>query len=92
MDWFLKLEPEDQEFIKQLVLASGSLKQLAKIYQVSYPTVRMRLNNVIQKINLIEKSEQNTFENKIMQLVIDEKLSLDLAKKIITDYKEEKNG
>ncbi|TAR25859.1 hypothetical protein BV230_10300, partial [Lactiplantibacillus plantarum] len=51
MDWFVNLEREDQEFVKQLVIASGSLKQLAKIYQVSYPTVRMRLNTIIQKIN-----------------------------------------
>nr|WP_108725564.1 DUF2089 family protein [Lactiplantibacillus plantarum] len=76
MDWFVNLEREDQEFVKQLVIASGSLKQLAKIYQVSYPTVRMRLNTIIQKINFIEDNGANTFETKVMKLVIDEKLSL----------------
>ncbi len=50
MKWFLSLAEEDQEFIKQLVLSSGSLKQLAKIYAVSYPTVRARLkNNILLK-------------------------------------------
>ncbi|MCE2142460.1 DUF2089 family protein, partial [Streptococcus thermophilus] len=71
--------------VKQLVIASGSLKQLAKIYQVSYPTVRMRLNTIIQKINFIEDNGANTFETKVMKLVIDEKLSLEVAKQIITD-------
>ncbi|WP_436646579.1 DUF2089 family protein [Lactiplantibacillus plantarum] len=91
MNWFLTLDQADQEFVKQLVYASGSLKQLAKVYQISYPTVRMRLNKVIQKIDLIEQNDTSTFETKIMQLVIDEKISLDLAKQIIKDFKEEKH-
>ncbi|MCW6139989.1 DUF2089 domain-containing protein [Lactiplantibacillus plantarum] len=91
MDWFVNLEREDQEFVKQLVIASGSLKQLAKIYQVSYPTVRMRLNTIIQKINFIEDNCANTFETKVMKLVIDEKLSLEVAKQIITDFREEQH-
>ncbi|ALO03141.1 DUF2089 domain-containing protein [Lactiplantibacillus paraplantarum] len=91
MDWFMNLEQEDQEFVKQLVIASGSLKQLAKIYQVSYPTVRMRLNTIIQKINFIEDNGANTFETKVMKLVIDEKLSLEVAKQIITDFREEQH-
>lgn len=91
MDWFVNLEHEDQEFVKQLVIASGSLKQLAKIYQVSYPTVRMRLNTIIQKINFIEDNGANTFETKVMKLVIDEKLSLEVAKQIITDFREEQH-
>ena len=91
MNWFLTLDQADQEFVKQLVKASGSLKQLAKVYQVSYPTVRMRLNKIIQKIDLIEQNDTSTFETKIMQLVIDEKISLDLAKQIIKDFKEEKH-
>ena len=91
MDWFVNLEREDQEFVKQLVIASGSLKQLAKIYQVSYPTVRMRLNTIIQKINFIEDNGANTFETKVMKLVIDENLSLEVAKQIITDVREEQH-
>ena len=91
MDWFVNLEREDQEFVKQLVIASGSLKQLAKIYQVSYPTVRMRLNTIIQKINFIEDNGANTCETKVMKLVIDEKLSLEVAKQIITDFREEQH-
>lgn len=88
MEWFLKLSTEDQEFVKQLVLSSGSLKQLAKIYDVSYPTVRTRLNMVIQTINLIDSKQANSFEGRIMKMVIAEKISLDVAKEIISDYRE----
>ncbi|HJF39258.1 MAG TPA: DUF2089 domain-containing protein [Weissella cibaria] len=88
MEWFLELSTEDQEFVKQLVLSSGSLKQLAKIYDVSYPTVRTRLNMVIQTINLIDTKQANSFEGRIMKMVIAEKISLDVAKEIISDYQE----
>ena len=88
MEWFLELSTEDQEFVKQLVLSSGSLKQLAKIYDVSYPTVRPRLKMVIQTINLIDSKQANSFEGRIMKMVIAEKISLDVAKEIISDYRE----
>lgn len=88
MEWFLELSTENQEFVKQLVLSSGSLKQLAKIYDVSYPTVRTRLNMVIQTINLIDSKQANSFEGRIMKMVIAEKISLDVAKEIISDYRE----
>ena len=88
MEWFLELSTEDQEFVKQLVLSSGSLKQLAKIYDVSYPTVRTRLNMVIQTINLIDSKQANSIEGRIMKMVIAENISLDVAKEIISDYRE----
>lgn len=89
MDWFIVLEEEDQAFIRQFVLASGSLKQLAKVYGVSYPTVRIRLDKIIQKIQLTEEQGKNHFEVKIMQMVIDGKISLEIGKEIIEQYKEE---
>ena len=91
MDWFLKLEREDQEFVIQLVKASGSLKELAKIYQVSYPTVRVRLNQIIQHIESLEQQGKSSFETKIMEMVINDELPLNLAKKILADYQEEKD-
>lgn len=51
----------------------------------------MRLNTIIQKINFIEDNGANTFETKVMKLVIDEKLSLEVAKQIITDFREEQH-
>ena len=72
MDWFLGLEEEEQEFLKRFILASGSLKQLAKDYEVSYPTVRIRVDKIIEKIKL-KNYNQDSFKVKLMQMVIDEK-------------------
>jgi len=46
----LRLRPEDQEFIERFVLSSGSLKAMASELGVSYPTVRNRLNDIIEQI------------------------------------------
>ncbi|MCI2096033.1 MULTISPECIES: DUF2089 family protein [Lactococcus] len=91
MDWFFNLEKEEQEFLKRFILASGSLKQLAKEYEVSYPTVRIRVDKIIEKIKLSDNN-RNTFEINIMQMVIDEKISLDSAKEIIRKHKESIDG
>ena len=55
--WILDLEPEDAGFLKNFVLKSGSLKEIAKLYSVSYPTVRLRLDKLIQKIELSDQKE-----------------------------------
>jgi hypothetical protein len=54
----VQLPVEDQDFILKLIQASGSLKELAGIYGISYPTVRNRLDSLIQKISLIEEKIQ----------------------------------
>jgi Uncharacterized protein conserved in bacteria len=91
MDWFFSLEAEEQIFIKRFVLASGSLKQLAKEYEVSYPTVRLRLDRLIERIKLTE-NKHDSFEIEIMQMVINEQLSLATAKEIIAKHKESIDG
>jgi hypothetical protein len=50
-----QLPGEDQEFILHLIKASGSLKELAGLYGISYPTIRNRLDSLIEKIELIKK-------------------------------------
>ncbi len=44
------LGDQDREFVLRLVLASGSLKDLAKHYGVSYPTIRARLDKLIERL------------------------------------------
>lgn len=56
--WLEYLNEEDLAFIKRLVLASGSLKEVASAYGISYPTVRLRLDRLIAKIQVTES--QNT--------------------------------
>ena len=87
--WFLGLEQEDATFLKNFVLKSGSLKEIAKLYDVSYPTVRLRLDRLIQKIQLGDQREEEPFTTCIRELAVDSKLDLETAKLIIDKYQQE---
>ncbi len=54
----LKLRPDDLAFVTAFVRASGSLKEMAKIIGISYPTVRNRLDEIIRNLDVIEKAPQ----------------------------------
>lgn len=49
----LGLPREDLDLILELVLKSGSIKDLASSYRVSYPTIRSRLDKVIERLQKI---------------------------------------
>jgi hypothetical protein len=89
--WILSLESEDLEFIKNFVLKSGSLKEIAKIYEVSYPTVRIKLDRLIEKIKINDVADNEEFIKFIKRLSIDDRISLEDAKLIIEKYKQERD-
>ena len=86
-EWMAGLEEEDVAFIKKFVLASGSLKEVAGQYGVTYPTVRLRLDRLIQKIRLTEDTAADPYIATIKRLAMNEKLDLDTAKVLIAEYK-----
>lgn len=88
--WILALEQEDAAFLKNFILKSGSLKEIAKLYEVSYPTVRLRLDKLIQKIEISEQQEDEPFQAFIKGLAVDSRIDLETAKIIIDKYKKEK--
>lgn len=53
---FLKLDQKEQAFILDFVLASGSLKVMAQKLKLSYPTVRNMLDDLINKVQTLQKS------------------------------------
>ncbi|MFJ8263008.1 DUF2089 family protein [Rummeliibacillus sp. NPDC094406] len=90
-NWILVLENEDLEFVKNLVLHSGSLKEIAKVYEVSYPTVRLKLDRLINKIKMNDAVENEEFIKFIKSLSIDDRISVADAKLIIDKYKQERD-
>ena len=84
-EWMTGLEEEDAVFLKKFVLASGSLKEVAGEYGVTYPTVRLRLDRVIQKIRMAEDVAADPFIAAVK--AINERLDLDTAKLLIAEYK-----
>lgn len=62
-----RLDSEDQRFVELFVLASGSLKRMAELLEVSYPTVRNRLDKLIG--NLENEKEQ---DDKRKQMILED--------------------
>lgn len=60
-----RISTDDQSFILEFIKASGSLKKMADLLRLSYPTVRNRLDEVIERIRLAEKSKENDKEEKL---------------------------
>ncbi|MGN0754155.1 MAG: DUF2089 family protein [Aristaeellaceae bacterium] len=86
-EWLSNLDDEDLSFIKKFLLASGSLKEMARQYEVTYPTVRLRLDRLIQKIRISDETEGEPYIALIKRLAINEKLDFDTAKLLIGEYK-----
>ena len=86
-EWMLNLEDEDVAFIKKFLQASGSLKEIARQYGVTYPTVRLRLDKLIQKIQISEDASNEPYVALIKRLAVSDKMDLDTAKILISEYK-----
>ena len=81
--WIQDLTEEDCAFLKRFLLASGSLKAVAKEYEISYPTVRLRLDRLIQKVQLLEDARQlSAFERELRGLYVDGKIDLGTMKRL----------
>lgn len=90
--WMADLDDEDVSFIKRFVLASGSLKEIASEYGVSYPTVRLRLDRLIQKIRVSDATEADPYVALIKRLAADERIDFTAAKVLIKEYRKQGKG
>lgn len=50
----LRLAPGDVTFVIRFVKTSGSLKEMSRLYGQSYPTIRNRLDAIIQQLDRME--------------------------------------
>jgi hypothetical protein len=90
--WTNSLDDEDLSFIRRFVLASGSLKEIARIYGISYPTVRLRLDRLIAKIELLGDSVPSEFERTLRVEYSQGKLDLDAMNRILAAHHREMEG
>lgn len=89
--WIQELSEEDWQFVKRLILASGSLKEVAAQYGISYPTVRVRMNRIIEKVEILESAQARSgFHRKLQLMVAEGQLDFATAKKLLKIYEQEK--
>jgi hypothetical protein len=88
--WIDYMSEEDLAFVRRLVLASGSLKEVAAGYGISYPTVRLRLDRLIAKITVVESHQsQSGFERQLRALHAEGKIDAESLKTLLVAYRDE---
>jgi hypothetical protein len=91
--WVDLLPEEDLVFLKRFLLASGTLKELARAYGISYPTVRLRLDRLIQKVELLEThASAGPLELKLRSLFADGKLDEETFRALLAAYRAEERS
>jgi Domain of unknown function (DUF2089)-HTH len=88
--WTDHLSDEDLAFLKRFLLASGTLKELASQYGVSYPTVRLRLDRLIDKVELLDRDDgAGPFERALRATFADARLDADTFRLLLDAYRRE---
>src|ERR1700694_1181741 len=86
--WLECLNDEDLQFLKRFLLSSGSLKALAEEYEVSYPTVRARLDRLIAKVQASKDPKiVDPFHRKLRIMVAEGRLASTLAKELLEAHR-----
>jgi hypothetical protein len=85
--WLSVLSDEDIQFLKRFLLASGSLKALAGEYGISYPTVRVRLDRLIEKVKAADDpAAGDPFRRQLRAMVAEGVLNGTAAKTLLAAH------
>ncbi|SRR5690606_297754 len=78
----MRLSPEDLTFVLRFVRTSGSLKEMAALYGQSYPTIRNRLDAIIEQLRAAETAvEQDAERHAILDAIAKGTLSVVAAER-----------
>lgn len=80
---FLELSPDQQKFAIEFILASGSLKEMASILNISYPTVRAKLDRIIECLRSEKPSEEQR-RAAVLDALEEKKISSQEASRLLT--------
>jgi hypothetical protein len=88
--WIELLSDEDRTFVKRFILTSGSLKELAAAYGVTYPTVRLRLDRLIEKIKVFDKNDSaDNYERLLRGLYAEGRFDASTFRQLLKQYQQE---
>ncbi len=88
-----QLTEEDLDFVTQFVLASGSLKEMAQLHQVSYPTIRITLDRVISNLReSVSGSPPDAMTGLLAELVERGEIKVAVARSIRAAYRSAIDG
>lgn len=88
--WVEQLNEEDLAFLKRFLLASGTLKDLAAQYGISYPTIRLRLDRLIEKVKLLDGApDAGPFEQRLRAAYADGRFDAETFRSLLEAHRRE---
>ncbi len=85
-----QLDDADREFVVRFVLSSGSLKDVAERYGVSYPTIRTRLDRLIQRLEEVRRGQPvDPVAELLASLVEKGEISSLAARKVLDEHRKQ---
>jgi len=88
--WIELLSDEDRAFVKRFIHTSGSLKELAVAYGVTYPTVRLRLDRLIEKVKVFDKNDtSDDYERLLRGLYAEGRFDASTFRQLLKHYRQE---
>jgi hypothetical protein len=79
-----RLSKEDRDFIELFVRLSGSLKNMSKQLGISYPTMRNRLNRIIDLLTQ-EISNDQKYRREVLEKLEQGKIKAEEAVKLLKE-------
>jgi hypothetical protein len=90
MRWIDRLSSEDLAFLKRFLISSGSLKKVADEYGISYPTVRLRLDRLIQKVEIFDAQlEMTEFERQLRAAYSEGRLDQNTFERLLASHRQD---
>lgn len=78
-----QLDEGDLNMVTSFILVSGSIKDLAVQYGVSYPTMRQRLDRLIERVQrLVDGAEADPLSDFLADLLTRGQITPDIARRI----------
>ena len=88
-----RMTMEDQIFAAAFIQSHGSIKEMERLFGVSYPTIRLRLDRLITKIGVFEqRGNESQLERLIRAKYVDGRMDFETFKSILQAYSAETSG
>ena len=93
MRWIDRINNEDLAFLKRFLLASGSLKKMAEEYGISYPTIRLRLDRLIQRVEIFDSQQHmSEFERQLRAAFADGKIDQTTFEQLLESHRQDQKN
>lgn len=84
---FSQLKKEELDFVEAFVIAQGNIKEMERIFKVSYPTIKKTLESIINQLNgsggSSSVSSQPSREDDILEKIKNKEISVDQAVQLL---------